>query len=140
MNTLPKVLAFLWALIPPFLLSALIHTTDSDIGGLAGLASASTLLSVFVFSLPLMVFSALCLLIWAQAGRIWAVLAMFLFAGFTALFLTTAGSGATTPLGLAWTFVSSTILVSLVLGLAFLPAALLSGYTSDKLNSPSLPS
>jgi hypothetical protein len=121
-------------LIPPFTLSALIHTTDPDVGGLQGLASATILISVLVFSLPLMVFAILCLLIWNHAGHIWAILTMFLFAGFAALFITTAGSGATTSLGLAWTFVGSTLLVSIVLGLAFLPAAILAENTPHPLD------
>jgi hypothetical protein len=140
MQNSQKILAYLWLPFPPILLSALIHTTDPDIGGVQGLASASTLLSVFVFSLPAIVFAVLCLVIWNQTSRTWALLAMILFAGFTALFLTTAGSGATTPLGLAWTFVGSTILTSLVLGIAFLPAALLTGNASKRLDSPSLSS
>lgn len=138
MNTFAKALAHFWAVIPPILLSALIHTTDPDVGGLEGLASASTLLSVFVFSLPLIIFTGLCLLIRKQTRLTWAVLAMILFSGFTALFLTTAGSGATTPLGLVWTFVGSTILVSLVLGISFFPVALLTGNSSNRFDSPSL--
>lgn len=47
-----KIAAFVWVMIPPVLLSALIHATDPDVGGIAGLARPGTLLSVLVWALP----------------------------------------------------------------------------------------
>lgn len=47
-----KVAAFVWVMVPPVLLSALIHAIDPDVGGVAGLASPGMLLSVLVWALP----------------------------------------------------------------------------------------
>jgi hypothetical protein len=62
MDKVRKTIVFFWALVPPLLLS------------------------VFVFGLPLIAFAVLSLMIWQQAGRNWALLAMLQFSGFTALF------------------------------------------------------
>lgn len=47
-----KFAAFIWVMVPPVLLSALVHAIDPDVGGLAGHTSPGTLLSVAVWALP----------------------------------------------------------------------------------------
>ena len=68
MGTTRKALAIVWTAIPPVLFSALIHSVDPDVGGVAGLTHPATLLSVGFFSLPVVAFAFLCLAVAVRWG------------------------------------------------------------------------
>jgi hypothetical protein len=57
-----RVISVVWLPIPPLLLSALIHAIDPRVGGAAGLFAPAVLLSVAVWSLPVLALVLLCLL------------------------------------------------------------------------------
>jgi len=120
-----RTLAIVWAAIPPLVLSALIHSTDPDVGGIAGLARPWTLASVVVFAIPLLGAAMLCLRFLVGSGR-GAALALAAVASFVAAFgLTLLQSRAGTWLDDAWTVTGGSLLVFAVLTLAVVPAAAL---------------
>lgn len=90
-------------MVPPVLLSALIHMADPDIGGWYGRSSASALLSVAVFAILACPAFVLCFGVLLKWG--WpAFLVAGGFISFCAgLALTVFGSGAPTFVGRAWT-------------------------------------
>lgn len=70
-----RVLAVIWTVIPPLLFSALIHSVDPDVGGVGGLTRPSTMLSVAVYSLPIVASALVCLAVAVRWGR-WASAAL----------------------------------------------------------------
>jgi hypothetical protein len=57
----PRAAAVTWVLIPPLVLSALIHSVDPDVGGLAGFTSPFVLLSVLICASPFAAVALVCL-------------------------------------------------------------------------------
>ncbi len=125
-----RAAAIIWGTLPPLLLSALLHTTDSDVGGISGLASPSVLLSVVVISAPLVLLSFLSLWATIKAGPKVSAAILVLSAGVVALPIVAYGSTASTPFGLAWSFLGSSAVVLVFLSAAVLPARQL-GWNPD---------
>ena len=123
MKTARKFISTIWTTIPPILLSALIHTTDPDIGGIKGLTSYSVLWSVIFFAIPAVLFCLGALVAIVSSGWPVFLVSSVVFSSLVAVVLTIFGSGATTTLGLAWTFFGSAALVFLFLAAAVIPAA-----------------
>jgi hypothetical protein len=122
-----KNLAIIWLLIPPLLLSALIHSVDPDIGGVAGLALPAHLLSVIVWSLPLLGFVLACLATAVRRG--WGgfmLLSLVLATAVAVRFVSLqtpqpAGlAGYLLPLGgltlITWLFLAAAVIPALALG------------------------
>jgi hypothetical protein len=128
-----KAFALVWVVIPPLLFSALIHSTDPDVGGLRGLASLSTLLSVVVYGLPVVVLTLACL--WLAVRCHWAawvsasVLVSATVALTIALLQTPRAPGWA---GIARPFLGGKVLVWLFMAAAVLPARLLGWPAYDR--------
>ena len=56
-----KALAVVWVTLTSLLLSAFIHSTDRDIGGMRGLAAPSAFISVVAYGLPAAAMTLVCL-------------------------------------------------------------------------------
>ena len=125
MVDIKRIAGLLWVFIPPLVLSALIHMADPDIDGWKGLASYSVLLMVFLLGVLVAVCVLFCLAVHLKAGRMAFFGASSLFAVISGGILAYFGSGATTILGLLWTFVGSSWLVFAVVILAVIPAVAL---------------
>ncbi|MGV8039515.1 MAG: hypothetical protein AB2L07_05375 [Thermoanaerobaculaceae bacterium] len=120
-----KVAAFVWVMVPPVLLSALIHTVDPDVGGVVGLASPGTLLSVLVWSLPAVLLALAGLGVAVALG--WGTFAAVAVSGSAtlALGLTLLQVRAPAP-GDPWLPIGGgTLLVLLFIAVAVVPAAAL---------------
>jgi hypothetical protein len=121
-----KVIALVWVAIPPLLLSALIHSADSDVGGIRGLASPSTLLSVVALGSLVVAFAFVCLGLAIRFRWFSWVSVSVLVSAVVALILTFAQSPR--PAGLAAIarpLLGGTLLVWLFLVVAVLPACAL---------------
>lgn len=120
---LRRTLAAMWLMVPPLGLSAVIHTTDPDVGGIASLSRPATLGSVFVYAIPLIGAVVLCLRLLVAAGRgpalTLAVVASVLAASGLGLLQSRPG----TWLDEVWTVAGGSLVVLAVLALAVLPAA-----------------
>lgn len=123
MKTARKLISIIWTTIPPVLLSALVHTTDPDIGGINGLTSYAVLWSVLFFAVPAVLFCFGALAALVSSGWPAFLFSSVVFSSLVAIVLTIFGSGATTRLGFAWTFFGSATLVFLFLTAAVIPAA-----------------
>jgi ketosteroid isomerase-like protein len=118
-----KSLAHVWVVIPPLLLSALVHSTDPDVGGIRGLASPSVFVSVFVCGTPLVVMALLCF--WLAVRFRWIVWASLsvLFSAAVALAIVLLQSPRQPgQAGIVHPFFGGTLLVWVFLAAAVLPA------------------
>lgn len=118
-----KPLAHVWVVIPPLLLSALVHSVDPDVGGIRGLASPSTLRSVAVYGTPLVVMALFCF--WLAVRFRWIVWASLsvLFSAAVALAIVLLQSPRQPGLaGMALPFFGGTLFVWVFLAAAVLPA------------------
>jgi hypothetical protein len=122
---LKKIAGLLWLSIPPMVLSALIHMADPDIAGWQGLASKPALFSVFLLAVLGVGCVLVCLAVLVEYGWSAFAIASGVFATVSGLLLASFGSGATTFLGVAWTFLSSSLLVLVFVLIAVTPAAAL---------------
>jgi hypothetical protein len=122
---LHRIIALLWIAVPPVILSALIHMADPDIGGWRGLASFSVLWSVMFFGILAVAFTGYCLVILLEHGRVAFVIGTGLFAAMSGFVLVALGSGATTALGLIWSFTGIAALVFCAVVSAVIPAVVL---------------
>ena len=123
-----KSIAHVWVVIPPLLLSALVHSVDRDVGGIRGLASPSTLLSVIVYGTPLVVMALLCF--WLAVRFRWIVWASLsvLFSAAVALAIVLLQAPRQPGLaGIVHPFFGGTLLVWVFLTAAVLPARALAG-------------
>lgn len=123
--TVRRVLALLWLVVPPLLLSALVHTTDPDIGGVGRLTSRSAVFSVIFYGVPVV---GLCLAVLAAAlrrGRGAGALAGAAAALLVALVLVVAQRREGTWLDDAWSLFGGTVIVFAFLALAVAPATVL---------------
>ena len=118
-----RFIALSWPLVPSLLLSALVHTVDRDVASVGALASAPVVLSVIVWSLPLLAVAYLCLTVLLRWGVVGFSVATFLFSGLLGWTLAAFGSTATTPAGFAWSLAGSALLFALCLCAATFPAA-----------------
>ncbi len=82
--------------------SALIHTTDSDIGGIQGLMSPGMLGSVTFYAVGTFMLIMIVQLLYISSGWGGLIPACLGVSFIVALFLTLLGSSATTLLGKAW--------------------------------------
>ena len=114
-------LAALWSTVLPLLLSALVHSMDQGVGGVAGLARSSVLLSTVIFAAPLIALVLLSLWLRDSQGPAAAWGLLTLTAAAVAVALVVFGSTARTPLGSIWSFVGSFALVAAVLAAAVAP-------------------
>ncbi len=118
-----KTIAYVWVMIPPLILSALIHCVDPDVGGVKGLASPSTVLSVVVCGVPLAGVALLCF--WLAVRYRWTawVSLSVLFSLVVALALVLLQSPPPAgPAGIALPLIGGTLLVWLFLLAAVLPS------------------
>lgn len=118
-----KAGALAWALLPPLLFSATLHTTDGSIEGIQGLARPAVLVSVVVWAMPLAVLALLSLWTQVRAGWLVAVVTALVTATVPGWFFFLLGSTATTPLAKLGSFLGITALCLATLTLAALPAA-----------------
>ncbi|MEM1245972.1 MAG: hypothetical protein AAGA81_12955 [Acidobacteriota bacterium] len=119
---LKKLLALSWAALPPLALSALVHTTDRDVGGLGGLVEPSVLLSVLVYGSPLAGL-AICLLWMAVKVNRWLAAAVLATcSALLGLAIVTLGSTAQTLPQLLWSFSGTTVVVVGFFAFAVVPS------------------
>jgi hypothetical protein len=120
---MPKAIALVWVAIPPLLFSALIHSIDRDVGGIRGLASPSTVLSVVVLGSPVVAFAFVCLGLAIRFRWSSWVSVSVLVSVLVALLLTLAQSPRPAGLtGIARPLVGGALLVWLFLAVGVLPA------------------
>jgi type IV secretory pathway VirB6-like protein len=115
------LLSVLWAYVVAWLFSALIHTVDSSIGGVSGLATTSNLVSVSVVAAGLFLPPILiCQFAYFRHGRRGLAMAVLSGGVLVGAIVALAGSTATSIKGLAVSFTGAALLAMavLVLGLA----------------------
>lgn len=123
-NTLP----WLWPLFPCITLSGLIHTTDSDIEGFAGLfASPAVMVSVLVWSAPIAVCAYLLLAAYLAGGNRWFLLSAVPTSAALGTLLAVFASTAADPIQFLWSVAGSSLVVLGFLSLAVLPSAMVLG-------------
>ena len=117
-----KLLAFAWSALPPLALSALVHSTDSDVGGLVGLVQPGVLFSVLIYGAPLAGL-AICLLWMAvQVNRWLAVAVLAACSALLGLVVVVLGSTAQTTPQLLVSFSGATLVVVACYAVAVLPS------------------
>ena len=107
-----------------WLLAALVHAVDPDVGGVAGLATPAVLVSVTAVAGLLLVPTLVPLLAYARAGGRGYGVGLLGAAGAVGLLLAAAGSGAVDAPGWLRSLVGTTLVCALVFGLATLPGLL----------------
>jgi len=118
-------LSLLWPLLPCLLVSALIHSTEDDAGGLAGVVSSpSLMLSVVVWALPLAACAYLVLALYVEGGALAFAAAVVLLSAGLGYVLAQLGSTASGAAGFAWSVAASALLFALMLSLAALPGGI----------------
>jgi hypothetical protein len=120
-----KIAALLWVPAPLVLLSALIHTTDADVGGVAGLAAPAVARSVLAYAGLATLLAFGCLAARVRWGAVGFLFAAALIAGGLAYLLALGGSTATTALGVALSFLGLFVIVLTFLAVSVLPVAAL---------------
>ncbi len=117
-----KLLAIAWVVVPPLIFSALVHATDSSVGGLKGLSEPAVLWSVLVYGAPLAGF-AICTLWMTVNGNWWMTLGV-LCAGsaLLGLVLVVLGSTASTLPQLLRSLAGSSFVVFAFFVVALLPS------------------
>jgi hypothetical protein len=126
-----------WAAIPPLLLSALIHSVDPDIGGVAGLVSPTALLSVAFYGAPAVIMAWLSLALAVHARRAWWALANLAFSALIALTLALAQTPRPPGMaGIAHPAIGGTVLAWLFLAAAVVPARALGWPTGARNRTP----
>lgn len=134
-----KVLAVVWAVIPPLVLSALIHATDPDVGGVGGVLKPSTVLSVVVYGLPVVALCLLCLALAIRSRWVLWVPAMGLLSAIVALVIALLQRPHPAGLeGFVRPFVGGAVLVWLFFAVAVVPARAL-GWATSRGQSPAAP-
>ncbi len=111
----------IWSTIPPLLLSALFHSTDSDVGGVAGLESPKVLLSVAIFALPLVLVVWLSRKVLLRFGPFAGAASLMSCAGAISAVIVRYGSTASSLADLAWRFLGTCLVVCSFLFVALLP-------------------
>lgn len=128
-----KVLGVTWAAVPPLLLSALVHSTDPDIGGIAGLARTSVMLSVLFWGLPVIVMTMLCLWIAVQSRWWWWIVPGVVFSAALAVAIAALQTPAPQGLGgFVRPLLGGTLIVWLFLAAAVVPARALGWPTGSR--------
>lgn len=121
-----RALSRLWPLLPCLLVSALIHSTEDDAGGLTGVVSSpSMLLSVVVWALPLAACAYLVLALYVEGGTLAFAAAVLILSAGLGYVLVRLGSTAGGAAGFAWSVAGLALLFALMLSLAALPAGVL---------------
>jgi hypothetical protein len=120
-----RIVSYAWAFLIALGFSALIHSTDKEIGGLAGFWNLSAIISVIFVAVILLAPMFLCLLVFNRRGKrgfavVWIVTSLIL-----GVILAMAGSTATTLPEFAVSLAGATGLFAAVLGLGTLPQLLL---------------
>jgi hypothetical protein len=105
-----------------WLLSALLHVVDPDVGGIAGLVAPEILVSVTAVAGLLLVPGLVPLLAYAVAGGRGYAVGLLATAGAVGLILAAAGSGAVDAAGWLISLAGTTTLCALVFLLATLPS------------------
>jgi hypothetical protein len=128
-----RVIAVIWLLVFPLLLSALIHAADRDVGGLRGLTSPMVAVSVVIWSLPIVACASIVLATLLRGSRAWFAVTLGLLAAALGAVITALGSTATTAAGRIGSLLgASTIaLVTLAASAVGAAAILRSGRTRD---------
>jgi hypothetical protein len=120
-----RLLAALWVVVPPIGFSALLHSMDPDVGGVAGLTSPGVAFSVVVVSMPLLLLAWGCLVCLRAGGPAAGGAVLFLSAAVVAVVLTLSGSTADTIGGRLLSFAGLLPAVAACLVTAILPRVLL---------------
>ena len=120
-----KVFQRIWLVIPCLILSALIHTIDTEVGGVAGLQSSSIIISVLVWSLPFLLSAAISLAALSILGRQMFLKVMLASSGVLGFLVSVAGSSATSTLGFAWSLLSVSSVIAVFLTTSLLPTLLI---------------
>jgi len=118
-----KAPAIVWVIIVPLLLSALVHSTDRDIGGIRGLATPSAFFSVVAYGLLAVAITLVCLglairfhwVVWVSVSVVFSVVVALTLALLQTPRLPGL-AGITRPL------IGGALLVWLFLAIAILPA------------------
>ncbi|MCU0291737.1 MAG: hypothetical protein MUF10_07045 [Thermoanaerobaculaceae bacterium] len=118
-----KIGALAWSVVPPLVVSALLHSTDTGVGGIEGMARPGVLLSVAVWAVPMVVLALLTLWTRVRAGLLAALATAAVLAAVPGWFILLLGSTAATPLARLGSFLGLMALCLITLGLAALPAA-----------------
>ncbi len=104
-----------------WLLAALLHAVDPDVGGVAGLAAPAVLVSVTAVAGALLVPALVPLLAYAVAGGRGYGVGLLGAAGVVGGLLAAAGSGAVDATGWLRSLAGTTLVCALVFALATLP-------------------
>ncbi|MFH1176909.1 MAG: hypothetical protein V1750_05840 [Acidobacteriota bacterium] len=128
-----RLVAVIWLLVPPLLLSALIHAADRDVGGLRGLTSLAVVASVAIWSLPVVACASLCLASLLRGSTVWFAVTLGLLAAALGGVITAMGSTAATAAGRTGSFLGASAIALLTLAVSAVGTAaiLRSGRTRD---------
>jgi len=127
-----QIASLIWSILVACAFSALIHSTDSDIGGLTGLLDFSTAVSVVSIAVILLVPVLFCILMFARRGWRGFAAALILSSLVLGALLTMAGSTGESIQELSVSFGGSVGIFALVFGLGSFPHM---GTTARRLRS-----
>jgi hypothetical protein len=122
MMTARRVLALLWLPVPPLLLSALVHSIDPDVGGVAGLTSRSAVVSVLFYAAPVVGACGMVLALAVARGWRAAVTAAVAASLMVAQALVVAQRREGNWLDEAWSLIGGTAVVLVFVALTVVPA------------------
>lgn len=118
-----KAVALMWAAVPALSLSALVHSTDPDIGSVGRLAAPATILSVVLYGFPVVVMVMVCLWVAVRLRSSWWIVPGAVASAVVALVLTVLQTPRPGDLaGIARPLLGGTVLVLLFLAAAVIPA------------------
>lgn len=117
-----RLLALAWSVLPPLGLSALVHATDRDVGGLAGLTQPGVLFSVVIYGAPLAGLAVCLLWMAVEVNRWLAVAVLAACSALLGLALVVLGSTAQTPPQLLMSYAGATVVVASCYAFAVVPS------------------
>ena len=125
MRGLRNAIVHIWVLIPPLILSALVHMADPDIDGWGGLATISVIISVLMLGVFAAAFVVVVLATFVKLGWVYGLASSIVISVCLGSILVAFGTGATTAAGLLWSFIGSSGFIFVCIVLAATPTVVL---------------
>ncbi len=122
MRGLRNAIVHIWILIPPMILSALVHMADPDIDGWSGLATISVSISVLILGVFAAAFVVFVLATFGKFGWVYGLASSIAISVCLGSILVAFGTGATTAVGVLWSFIGSSGSIFVCLALAATPS------------------
>lgn len=115
--------ALAWTVAAPLLFSALVHSTDAGVGGIAGLTRPGVPVSVAVWAVPMAVLALITLWVRVRVGLLASLATALLLAAAPGWLILVLGSTATSPFTRLASFLVLTAMCLVALAVAALPSA-----------------